>query len=128
INAVTHNFSEPAPYLDELADAMHSHRRLRRHRGELVIERVRDVSLRGVRYEYAAGLPALDDVNLDLGAGEWLGVVGPSGAGKTTLVNLIAGLLTPTTGDYLVNGQPPRQYDGASWARQLGLLSQEPVL
>jgi putative ABC transport system ATP-binding protein len=48
---------------------------------------------------------ALDDINLDIGAGQYLSVMGPSGSGKSTLLNLIALLDRPTSGDYRLQGR-----------------------
>lgn len=48
---------------------------------------------------------ALRDLNLDIGAGEYLSVMGPSGSGKSTLLNMIALLDRPSSGDYLLNGE-----------------------
>lgn len=48
----------------------------------------------------------LEDINLDIGEGEFVSVVGPSGCGKTTLLRLIAGLARPTAGDVILDGQP----------------------
>jgi NitT/TauT family transport system ATP-binding protein len=57
------------------------------------------VALRGVARTYASGTRALDPVDLDVGAGEFLVLVGPSGCGKSTLLRLIAGLDTPSEGE-----------------------------
>jgi NitT/TauT family transport system ATP-binding protein len=75
------------------------------------------ISLRNVTKEFAvrqgngsrkeAGplvLTALDDLSLDVAAGEFLTLVGPSGSGKTTLLDLRAGLSRPTSGCVLVDG------------------------
>ena len=51
--------------------------------------------------------PALNNVNLWLPTGRIIGLLGPNGSGKTTLIKLAAGLLTPSTGDILINGLPP---------------------
>lgn len=48
----------------------------------------------------------LQDINLTLDEGEFVSIVGYSGAGKTTLMNMLAGLLAPDTGEILINGQP----------------------
>ncbi|HEY3420234.1 MAG TPA: ABC transporter ATP-binding protein [Methanomassiliicoccales archaeon] len=49
---------------------------------------------------------AIDDFNLDVEEGEFICILGPSGCGKTTLLRMIAGLETPTSGDLLLNGKP----------------------
>jgi zinc transport system ATP-binding protein len=66
------------------------------------------ISLRDVTFSYG-GPPALEDVNLSVGGREAVCIVGPNGGGKTTLVKLILGLLTPQRGEIRVLGQPPRQ-------------------
>ena len=61
-------------------------------------------------YPGAVG-PALDAVSLEVEAGAYLAVIGPSGAGKTTLMDALLGLLTPASGTVLLNGRPPRELE-----------------
>src|ERR1700761_5290079 len=65
------------------------------------------VSLRHIVKHYARGkqdVPVLDNLNLDIAAGEFLALMGPSGSGKTTLLNLIGGLDRPPEGEVAVGG------------------------
>ncbi|HOM17411.1 MAG TPA: ABC transporter ATP-binding protein [Thermoguttaceae bacterium] len=64
------------------------------------------VELRGVSFDYQ-GVVVLEDVHLTIWPGEWVLVVGPNGGGKTTLLKLILGLLTPTAGEVRLFGQSP---------------------
>ena len=66
------------------------------------------ISLRDVTFSYG-GEPVLEDVTFSIGDREAVCVVGPNGGGKTTLVKLILGLLTPVRGEIQVVGQPPRR-------------------
>lgn len=66
------------------------------------------ISLRDVTFSYG-GEPALENVNLSVDDREAVCVVGPNGGGKTTLVRLILGLLTPQRGEVRVFGLPPRR-------------------
>ncbi len=52
-------------------------------------------------------MPALDNLTLTIPRGKIIGLLGPNGSGKTTLIKLINGLLTPTTGEVLINGLKP---------------------
>jgi NitT/TauT family transport system ATP-binding protein len=69
---------------------------------------VHEIELRNVNYLYESGdrhVPALQDVSFAVDASEFLCLVGQSGCGKTTMLNLIAGFLAPTAGEILVGGK-----------------------
>lgn len=61
-------------------------------------------------------LVALEDVSLQVAAGEFVALIGPNGSGKTTLVKAILGLVTPSTGTVRLFGQSPKHLDGG-WQR-----------
>jgi ATP-binding cassette subfamily C protein len=85
--------------------------------------RLRNTSVRG-----DAGEAVLDQVSLDVPPGAFVALVGPTGAGKTTLVDCIIGLVTPASGDVLVDGMPLRSIGLHQWRRSLGYLGQDPIL
>ncbi len=58
---------------------------------------------------YYDGLPALEDVSLSVSAGDFVGIIGPNGGGKTTLLRVILGLVKPARGRVLVMGQTPER-------------------
>lgn len=67
-----------------------------------------DVILDDVSFTYPTGsTPALDGVSLSIAQGQHVAIIGPSGAGKTTLVDLILGLIEPTHGSVVIGGLPP---------------------
>jgi ABC-type multidrug transport system fused ATPase/permease subunit len=69
-----------------------------------------DVVLNGVSFTYPTGnSPALDGVSLSIAQGQHVAIIGPSGAGKTTLVDLILGLIEPTHGSVEIGGRPPAE-------------------
>jgi NitT/TauT family transport system ATP-binding protein len=85
------------------------------------------ISLRGVSMVFggAGAVQALQNVDLDVRAGEFVSLIGPSGCGKSTLLRLIGDLLAPTSGTITVNGKSPRE---ARLSRQYGIVFQQPVL
>jgi ABC-2 type transport system ATP-binding protein len=70
--------------------------------------------LRGVSKTYRSlagrGVTAVDDVSLDVAAGDVLGIAGPNGAGKSTILALLLGFLRPTRGTMTIDGLAPRAY------------------
>jgi len=81
-----------------------------------------------VTFVYEEGLvPAVSHVHLRLRAGESLGIVGATGAGKSTLVALLLGLLQPTSGRILLDGLPLTGVERA-WHRLIGYVPQDPYL
>ena len=87
------------------------------------------VELRGVSFQYeGVETWALQDISLTVRPGEVLALVGSSGAGKTTLVNLIPRFYDPTAGAILVDGVDLREIRLAALRRQIGIVSQETLL
>jgi ATP-binding cassette, subfamily B, bacterial len=72
--------------------------------------------------------PAVQDVSFEVGRGETVAFVGPSGAGKTTLVKLLVGLYRPATGRILYNGQPHDRVELERLREQIGFVTQDTQL
>ncbi|MFD5009942.1 ABC transporter ATP-binding protein [Streptomyces chartreusis] len=83
------------------------------------------IDVTGVRYAYDRGGEVLSDVGLTVRPGERLAVVGPSGAGKTTLSRLLAGVDAPTAGSVTVGGVPVVALGPEQLRRQVVLVTQE---
>jgi ATP-binding cassette, subfamily B, bacterial PglK len=82
-----------------------------------------------VQFSYDEGeRPILDGINLEVGRREWVGIVGSSGAGKTTMLDLMSGLCQPTAGRILVGSSPLTPSVVADWQRRLGVVPQEVIL
>lgn len=86
------------------------------------------VEYRGVRFGYQADQPVLQDLNLQVKPGEMIALVGASGAGKTTLVNLLPRFYDPDAGSILIDGVDIRQVTLQSLRRQIGIVPQETIL
>jgi len=88
-----------------------------------------DISLRDVSFRYRQDGPdVLDAVTVDVAAGEIIGLVGVSGAGKTTLVRLLQRLYTPQRGRILVDGIDLNLVDTSWLRRQIGVVGQDNIL
>ncbi len=88
-----------------------------------------DLTFAAVSFRYpGTGSQVLSDVHLHVAAGETVAVVGETGAGKSTVVKLIARFYDPTAGRVLVDGEDLRELDLGGYRRRLGLVPQEPYL
>jgi ATP-binding cassette subfamily C protein len=89
----------------------------------------RDLTLDRVSFRYAAGeSQVLTSIALSIAAGSTVAIVGPSGAGKTTLVDLMLGLLTPTEGTVAVDGAPLVIERGRAWRSSVSYVPQDTFL
>jgi ATP-binding cassette subfamily B protein len=86
------------------------------------------VSFENVYFSYEDGEPVLFDIDLDVQPGEMIGLVGKTGVGKTTIVNLVCRFYDPDRGRILADGHDLREYDLRSWRSQIGMVLQEPFL
>jgi ATP-binding cassette subfamily B protein len=86
------------------------------------------VTFRNVSFEYENDRPVLDGVDLDVPPGSVVGIAGPTGAGKTTLMNLLIRFYDPVAGEILLDGVDLRDYRIFDLRSQFAVMLQEPVL
>ncbi len=87
---------------------------------------MRDLILKDVSYSYPGGYLAVDNINMEIKAGENVAIVGQNGAGKTTTVKMMNGLLRPTKGEILVGDMNTKDYTTAQISRIVGYVFQNP--
>jgi ATP-binding cassette subfamily B protein len=83
------------------------------------------IEARGVRFEYDPATPVLKGLDLEVGAGKMLGIVGKTGAGKSTLANLIARLYDVGEGEIKIDGINVKEWPLAKLRQDIGIVSQE---
>ena len=81
-----------------------------------------------VSFGYTPSEPILSDISFTIGKGDTIAIVGPTGAGKTSLINLIVRFYDPTTGAVLVNDTDIRRFDLKALREKIALVSQDPFL
>lgn len=100
-----------------------------RGRGKVVPERLRgEVEYRHVSFGYDKHRQVLKDISFRVEPGQMLGLVGRSGAGKTTIINLLCRFYEPDEGEILVDGTPLREIALEAYRGRLGAVLQEPFL
>lgn len=80
------------------------------------------------KYSQTAKRNALDEINLDIKSGDFIGIIGSTGSGKTTLVSLISRLYDITTGELIVGGNPVNHYDLRTLRDNVAVVLQKNVL
>ena len=87
----------------------------------------RDITLRELRFRFG-DREILKGLNLSLPVGSFTTLIGASGSGKTTVIDLITGLLKPTAGEVLIDGVPLQDYSLSQWRHLIGYVPQEALL
>lgn len=84
------------------------------------------IQLKEVSFTYPNGFTAIEDINITIQKGEFLAIVGQNGAGKTTAVKLLNGLLKPTMGDVIIGENNTKDYTVAQLSKNVGYVFQNP--
>jgi len=88
----------------------------------------KEIFIKNLSFSYSPNLPkVLDGINLKIKKGEAIGIIGKTGSGKTTFVDLIVGLLSPTEGQILLDGNNVSEFK-RSWKNIIGYVPQETFL
>lgn len=116
------------PAVDEVYNDLKARRKLAEHHKpvESRLEPETSIQLENVSYLYPnTDEPALKDIDVNIPVGNSVGLVGSTGAGKTTTIDLLLGLLEPTDGDLLIDGIPVNDENVRQWQRAIGYVPQE---
>ena len=84
-----------------------------------------DIEFKNVSFSYVEGRPVLQDISFKVGRGESFAIAGPTGCGKTTLINLLMRYYEPDSGDILINGKPIKNIPRSELRHYIGFVSQD---
>lgn len=124
VSASAVSFADALPLLRELKPVMDLEPEVGGQKE--VVQRLRgDISIRDVTFRYTERLPpVLDNLNLEIHSGEYVGIVGTSGSGKTTIFRLLLGFETPDHGEIRYDGKKLDALDVSSLRRKIGIVMQ----
>ncbi len=97
-------------------------------RGSANLEDIQQIQFENVDFSYITGEPVLQNITFSINAGETVAVVGPTGAGKTSLINLLPRFYDPTSGRVLINHQDMRNINASLFRSKIALVMQDPFL
>lgn len=99
------------------------------NQGQITVEKIQGHFLfENVSFSYEADKNIIDDLNLEIKAGETIALVGESGSGKTTVINLVIGFITPTKGRILLDGVDMTELNLQSVRKHMAVVPQNSVL
>src|ERR1700688_5031341 len=124
---VVNIFQRGTASLVRLNEILHEQPEIKDELGASVLEVQGEIEFRGLDFEYD-GKPVLRDLNLRIPAGSSMAIVGPTGSGKTTLVNLIPRIYDAAPGMVLLDGRPIREFSLSSLRKSIGFIPQETFL
>ncbi len=93
-----------------------------------VAEKIRTLDLENVSFSYISSEPVLKNISLSLRAGETTAIIGATGAGKTSIANLIMKFYDPSSGRILLNGQNIKNIPALRYRSKIALVTQDPFL
>ena len=130
LSRVNADLQQAAAAAERIFEILDTHSEVQQRPDAAVMPRFsRAIEFRDVYFRYGEGYePTLQGVTLTVGSGQMLAIVGRSGAGKTTLVNLLPRFYDVTSGAILIDGRDVRDVTLASLRAQIGLVTQETVL
>jgi len=130
LSRVNADLQQAAAASERIFEILDTHSEVQERADAIALPRFsRSIEFRDVHFAYgAAHEPTLDGVTFTIGAGQVLAIVGRSGAGKTTLVNLLPRFYDVTSGAIVIDGHDVRDATLASLRSQIGLVTQETVL
>jgi len=104
------------------------HSKLKLKPSSTALDKISDISMEKVFFEYVKDEPVLKNISFSINAGETLAVVGPTGSGKTSMINLIIRFYDPTSGRVLLNGIDIKKQFIKDLRSKMALVMQDPFL
>jgi ATP-binding cassette subfamily B protein len=117
-----------APYIEQVERTRAEYVRAKVKGGTRAVGAMNRIALNRVSFSYQPGVPVLRDISFQVERGEVIGIVGPSGVGKSTLLQVLLRLREPSSGRYLIDGADAREFRFGDWYAKIAFVPQEPRL
>ncbi len=120
--------SQSLPFIERTQEAEQRYAQSAPVEGDVALESVETLAFESISYAYRADRPVLAEVSFDVRRGEVIGIIGPTGAGKSTLIQILLRLRSPQSGRYLINGASADEFARDDWHQRVVYVPQEPRL
>ena len=113
------------PSLDELNNDLRNLQSLKKSLGQIKLAFNKTITLKNIHYNYPnSSIKALKNISINIPINSTIGLIGATGSGKTTLIDVILGLLEPQKGSLEVDGKVITKLNTRSWQRYIGFVPQ----
>ncbi len=126
VQGMIYNIGESVPFLKNMLSQINNaieHKEANLGKEEFSFQR--ELRFDQVSFSYTPEKIALEDINFTVSKGSMLGIIGPSGAGKTSVTDLILRLLSPTSGSITIDGEDINNINLRDWRKNVGYVSQD---
>lgn len=124
IQASLTGIEERVPFMHQIVDALERYLGTPQQEGCQPLDEVRSLGLSHVSFSYVPEREVLHDVSFEVARGQAIGIVGPSGGGKSTIVQVLLRLREPQRGELVVNGEDAREVRRSDWQRLVSYVPQ----
>ena len=128
LNSLFYNLEGDLAHLVRTFDFMDELRSQQEHDGDRSIDRLDHIEYDDVNFAYGDEEIVLEDISFEVERGEFIAFVGQSGAGKSTIVSLLARMYEQDSGAIFGNGVPIEEYDIDQWRERLAVVRQQPFI
>jgi ABC-type multidrug transport system fused ATPase/permease subunit len=126
LKAASHGVIQTMPYLDRVEASIVAFRSSAPSDGGRPLPAICTLAFDRVEFAYPRAKTVLHQLSFEVPGGDAVGIIGPTGAGKSTLTQLLLRLRDPNAGAYLVNGDPAHTFARSDWQRRVAYVPQEP--
>jgi ATP-binding cassette, subfamily B, bacterial len=120
--------AQTIPFIERTQETERHYAESKPPEGRVPLVEVQTLAFEDVGYSYQPNRPVLSHIGFEVRRGEVVGIIGPTGAGKSTLIQLLLQLRRPLEGRYLVNGVEAEEFVRSDWSKQVVYVPQEPRL
>ncbi|MDD4761554.1 MAG: ABC transporter ATP-binding protein [Candidatus Pacebacteria bacterium] len=120
---------EHAPAFKNYENELNTAKKMKIKEGEQIIKSFKEkILFKNICFSYEKNRPVINNLNFEIKKGDFIALVGPTGTGKSTIANLLAGLFLPDSGEIFIDSKEIRELNLKNWRKKIGFISQDIII